>query len=118
MIYFHRISLAFNHVIPLRMCYCTYVVDSWHKAIDACKFVVARFLHLAKPLTVSIMIILLDKLAHYGIAGNAHSWFESYLCGHQQAVKFDGNLSAWGSVRVCVPQGSILGASIVLYFYE
>ena len=48
--------MAFNHVIPLRMCYYMYVVDSWHTAIDARKFVAAGFLDLAKLLTVLIMI--------------------------------------------------------------
>ena len=63
-----------------------------------------------KPLTACVNHdILLDKLSHYSVVGNAHSWFESYLCGRQQAVKFGGCLSTWGSVRVGVPQGSILG---------
>ena len=34
---FHHISLAFDQVILCRMYFCTYVVDSWHKAIDAHK---------------------------------------------------------------------------------
>ena len=67
------------------------------------------FLDLAKAFDRVNHDILLDKLAHYGIAGGAHAWLESYLCGHQQAVKFDDSLSAWGSVKVGVPQGSILG---------
>ena len=39
---------------------------------------------------------------------NIYLWFESYLHGRRQAIKFDGCLSAWGSVSVGVPQGSIL----------
>ena len=50
MIYFYSVSLAFNHAIPFGMCYmCSMLaVDSWHKAIGACKFVVAYFLDLEK----------------------------------------------------------------------
>ena len=93
-----------------------YVVDSWRKAIDACKFVVAGFLDLAKAFDCVNHDILLDKLAHYGVVGDAHAWFKSYLCGRQQAVKFDGCLSAWGSVGVGVPQGSILGRLLFSIF--
>ena len=46
--------MAFDQVIPRKMCYCIYVVDSWRKAIEARKLVVAGFLDLAK--TVLIMI--------------------------------------------------------------
>ena len=53
--------------------------------------------------------ILIDKLAHYDVVGNAHAWFVSCLCGHQQAVMCDGSQSTGGSVRVGVPQVSILG---------
>ena len=87
-----------------------YVVDSWCKAIDACKFGVAGFLELAKVFDCVNHDILLDKLAHYVVVGDAHAWFESYLCGRQQAVKFDDSLFAWGSIKVGhrVLQGSIL----------
>ena len=60
--------------------------------------------------------ILLDKLALYVVVGDAHAWFESYLCGHQQAVKFDDSLSAWDSIKVGhrALQGSILGPLLFL----
>ena len=48
--------------------------------------------------------------------GDAHAWLENYLCGHQQAVKFDDSLSAWGSVKVGIPQGSILGSLLFSVF--
>ena len=47
--------------------------------------------------------ILLDKinwLIMVLCVGNAYSWFKSYLCGRQQAAKFEGCLYAWGSIRV------------------
>ena len=44
-----------------------------------------------------------------GVVDGAHAWLASYLCGRQQAVKCDDSLSAWGPVKVGVPQGSILG---------
>ena len=51
-----------------------HVADSWHKAVDAHKFAVTGFLDLAKALDHSILI---DKLTHYGVVGDAHTWFKS-----------------------------------------
>ena len=92
-----------------------YVVDSWHKAIDARKFVVAGFLDLVKAFDCVNHDILLDKLAYYGTVDGAHAWLTSYLCSHQQAVKFDDSLSAWSSVKFGVPQGSIFGPLLFLF---
>ena len=67
-----------------------YGVDSWHKAIDERKFVVAGFLDLAKAFDCVDHGIVLNKLAHYGVVDGALAWFRSYLSNQQQCVKYGG----------------------------
>ena len=67
----------------------------------------AGFLDLVKAFDCVNHDILLDKLAHYGVVSGAHAWLQSHLCGHQQAIKFDDSLSAWGFIKVGVSLGSI-----------
>ena len=53
--------------------------------------------------------ILLDKLFHYGVRGNALDWFESYLSNRCQYVTYNGVKSSIKDVSCGEPQGSILG---------
>ena len=52
-------------------------------------------------------VILLKKLAHYGIRGTALKWFESYLSNREQYVTYNGISSSKQRIKCCVPQGSI-----------
>ena len=60
--------------------------------------------------------ILLQKLKHYGIGGNAFDWFRDYLCGRRQRVRVDNITSELRPCPIGVPQGSILGPILYLLY--
>jgi len=57
--------------------------------------------------------LLLSKLERYGVRGDALSILRSYLIGRSQVVSWNGVNSAPLSVKYGVPQGSILGPSLI-----
>jgi len=63
-----------------------YVVDCWHRTIDADKFIVVEVLDLAKA--CANHGILLAKLTQYDIMGITHSWFESFLFNQKLCIDF------------------------------
>ena len=59
---------------------------------------------------------LLFKLKQFGITGNLHNWFCSYLTGRSQRVKVGGQESSNKEIRAGVPQGSVLGPLLFLVY--
>jgi hypothetical protein len=62
--------------------------------------------------------ILMTKIKYYGINGGIYSLIESYLENRYQRVKYNNKLSNWGKINKGVPQGSILGTTVIFYLYK
>ena len=73
------------------------------------KVMLRIFFDLFKAFDTIDHLILLFKLNHYGIKGNALKWFNSYITGRIPQVKYAEILSTTTlEVKSGVPQGSNL----------
>ena len=59
---------------------------------------------------------LLQKLDHYGIRGRNNRWIANFLSNRKQRVVLDGSQSAEVDVDSGVPQGSVLGPCLFLFY--
>ena len=67
------------------------------------------FLNLRKAFDTVDHLLLLQKLAAYGLADNFLKWLKDYLTGRQQQTRANNILSDRAPVDRGVPQGSVVG---------
>ena len=92
------------------------VTDTIFKDLDKKKVPLAIFLDFSKAFDTIDHLILLDKLAYYGIRGSALNWFRSYLSDRSQYVQYKDKTSRMSTITTGVPQGSILGPLLFIIY--
>ncbi|CAB3374436.1 Hypothetical predicted protein [Cloeon dipterum] len=89
----------------------TGTIDNWTAALDEASgtHIHAVFLDWSKAFDKVSHPRLLSKLQYYGIKGQLLKWYESFLVGRTQFVKFGGESSEPCEVATGVVQESVLG---------
>lgn len=86
-----------------------YLVNNLLENRNSMKLTGAVFPAVCAPLNNVDHQILLQKLSSIGISENSYKWFESYLTGRTQCVRWKGVYSDEKIVTTGVPNGSKLG---------
>ena len=90
--------------------------DIWLKHLDKGKLASALFLDLSAGFNVINHEILLLKMKEYNFSEETVEWFSSYLLDRSQCVQVESALSPVLPVPWGVPQGSILGPLLFLFY--
>ena len=87
-----------------------------HESLNRRETLVSVFLDFSKEFDTVNHTLLLQKLERMGIRGISLKWFESYLTNRTQVVCIDDINSSDKNILTGVPQGSVLGPALFLFY--
>ena len=119
--FFTRYGLLHSSQYGFRNKFSSYmaVLEAYNKIVsllDTGEHTAGIFLDLSKAFDTISHDILLSKLHHYGVRGNALEWFRNCLTNRKQFVTCNNCKSDVGTTQCGVPQGSVLGPLLFIIF--
>ena len=93
---------------------CLFIPPKWLVIIR--RFIYPWYLDFRKAFDAVPHRRLLHKIKGYGVGGNVLNWVSDFLSNRTQYVALDGISSDCTNVTSDVPQGSVLGPTLFIYY--
>ena len=93
-----------------------HLTERWRKAVERKLFVGILLVDFIKPFDTVLHNILLQKLNDLGIRGDIWLWLKNFLRVRRQFVRINGCDSDTHIITRGVPQGSVLGPTLLSLF--
>ena len=91
-------------------------INDWMQELDNDVPIDACYLDFRKAFDTVPHTRLINKLKSYNINGSMLNWIHSFLTDRVQFVKINNSISQCLNVTSGVPQGSVLGPTLFIYF--